>query len=63
MLAANFEFYGFFLPRLECRPPPKARVGFDFGTPDGYEFFLQMGPLADSNKKYFNASQLLAGDR
>jgi putative CocE/NonD family hydrolase len=54
MLAANFEFYGFFLPRLGMPTPPKQRVGFDFGTPDGYEFFLQMGPLADSNKKYFN---------
>ena len=54
MLAANFEFYGFFLPRLGKPAPPKARAGFDFGTPDGYEFFLHMGPLAESNKKYFN---------
>jgi putative CocE/NonD family hydrolase len=54
MLAANFEFYGFFLPRLGAPKLPKQSPGFDFGTPDGYEFFLKMGPLAESNKKYFN---------
>lgn len=54
MLAANFDFYGFFLPRLGQPAPPKDRADFDFGTPDGYEFFLKMGPLAESNKKYFN---------
>jgi putative CocE/NonD family hydrolase len=25
---------------------------FDHGTPDGYKFFLEMGPLANANKKY-----------
>jgi putative CocE/NonD family hydrolase len=54
MLAANFGFYGFFLPRRGTPTPPKERPNFDFGTPDGYEFFLKMGPLAESNKKYFN---------
>lgn len=54
MLAANFGFYGFFLPRPGQPMPPKDRADFDFGTPDGYEFFLNMGPLAESNKKYFN---------
>jgi putative CocE/NonD family hydrolase len=33
---------------------PKRRLYFDFGTPDAYEFFLKMGPLADVGKKYFN---------
>lgn len=27
--------------------------GFEFPTPDGYQFFLNMGPLVDANKKYF----------
>jgi uncharacterized protein len=54
MLAANFGFYGFFLPRPGAPTPPKEQPHFDFGTPDGYEFFLKMGPLAESNKKYFN---------
>ena len=27
--------------------------GFDFGTPDGYDFFLRMGPLANADQKFF----------
>ncbi|HKJ69360.1 MAG TPA: CocE/NonD family hydrolase [bacterium] len=27
---------------------------FDFGTPDGYQFFLNMGPLHNANQKYFH---------
>jgi putative CocE/NonD family hydrolase len=27
--------------------------GFDFGTDDGYRFFLEMGPLANAEAKYF----------
>ncbi|HLF83917.1 MAG TPA: CocE/NonD family hydrolase, partial [Blastocatellia bacterium] len=54
MLGANFGFYGFFTPRRGEPTVPKQRLGFDFGTPDAYEFFLKMGPLADANRKYFN---------
>ncbi len=54
MLAANFGFYGFFLPRRGAPTRPQERPDFDFGTPDGYDFFLKMGPLAESNKRYFN---------
>ncbi len=54
MLGANFGFYGFFTPRKSEPTVPKQRLGFDFGTPDAYEFFLKMGPLADASKKYFN---------
>ena len=46
MLAANFGFYAFFQPR-EGEPPPRQSrgPGFDYGTPDGYQFYLGMGPL------------------
>jgi len=54
MLGANFDFYGFFTPRKGDPAVPKRRLDFDFGTPDAYEFFLKMGPLAEANKKYFN---------
>lgn len=27
---------------------------FDFGTPDGYQFYLEMGPLPNANKKYLH---------
>ncbi len=30
--------------------------GFRYGTPDGYKFFLELGPLANVNKKYFYES-------
>jgi putative CocE/NonD family hydrolase len=53
-LAANFGFYAFFgkkktEPEL---PDPNARR-FDFGTPDGYEFYRALGPLANADEKYF----------
>ena len=54
MLGANFGFYGFFTPRKGEPTVPKQRLDFDFGTPDAYEFFLKMGPLASANKKYFH---------
>jgi len=44
MLAANFGFYTGFKPRPEPTRPQPA-VPFDYGTPSGYEFYLQMGPL------------------
>ncbi len=27
---------------------------FDHGTPDGYQFFMELGPLKNANQKYFN---------
>lgn len=33
------------------RPP-----GFDYGTPDGMEFFLRMGPLPNADKLYFKGA-------
>jgi putative CocE/NonD family hydrolase len=38
-------------PRPE--PTKKFKFTFDHDTPDGYDFFLQMGPLANANTKYF----------
>jgi putative CocE/NonD family hydrolase len=51
MLAANFGFYASFRPRGPQPAPPAPGVPFDFGTPDGYEFFLGMGPLATANQR------------
>ena len=31
---------------------PTTRVPFEYGTPDQYDFYLKMGPLANSNEKY-----------
>ncbi len=42
MLAANFDFYAFFTPQ-ENPQLPKRSVPFDYGTKDGYEFYLHAG--------------------
>ncbi len=46
MLAANFSFYAFFSPQKNPELP-KPDVPFDYGTPDGYEFYLNAGPLSN----------------
>jgi putative CocE/NonD family hydrolase len=53
-LAANFGFYSSFKPRGIEPARPTQRVPFDFGTPDQYDFYLRMGPLANSNEKYLH---------
>jgi predicted acyl esterase len=52
-LAANFDFYQGFpkqnnpeLPRKEKKP--------NLGTKNGFKFYRHMGPLADSNARYFH---------
>jgi uncharacterized protein len=50
MLAANFGFYTFFKPTVGLEFPPKQWPEFNYGTNDGYEFYLQMGSLANSKK-------------
>ncbi|MBV8820916.1 MAG: CocE/NonD family hydrolase [Acidobacteriaceae bacterium] len=56
MLAANFGFYQFFRPRQGDPAPPAAAQPFDYGTPDGYDFFLNMGSLGNADEKYFKRS-------
>ena len=52
MLAANFGFYtGFKQEKAPLLPPKEGSFHeFDFGTQDGYEYYLKMGPLANSYK-------------
>ncbi len=52
MLAANFGFYtGFDAQKNPMLPP--TRTPFNYGTPDGYEFYLNMGSLLAADRKYF----------
>ncbi len=53
MLAANFSFYMGFRPRPEGPELPARALPFDYKTPDGYQFFLELGSLANSEEKYF----------
>ncbi len=48
-----FRFFSSFgVPRPE--PTTQRNPGFEFPTPDGYRFFLNMGPLTNVNSLYFN---------
>ena len=49
--AFNF-ISGFGKPRKG--PASTFSTGFNHGTPDGYKFFLEMGPLSNANKKYLH---------
>ncbi len=61
----DFHHHGaFFLPHTfnfiamfgKPRPEPTTESGerFDHGTPDGYHFFLNLGPLKNVNETYFH---------
>ncbi|AGC45405.1 CocE/NonD family hydrolase [Myxococcus stipitatus DSM 14675] len=48
--------FGFFSGFGKPRPAPTASEDFsrfDYGTPDGYQFFLDLGPLGNADTKYF----------
>jgi len=53
MLAANFSFYSSFRPRSGGPDKPRPQLQFDPGTPDGYDFFLKLPPLAEVNRRLF----------
>ncbi|HTS78438.1 MAG TPA: CocE/NonD family hydrolase [Bryobacteraceae bacterium] len=60
MLAHRFSFYqGFRLREGDPEPPPAQTQRFDYGTPDGYDFYLSMGSLANADEKYFKHKQPL----
>lgn len=52
MLAANFGFYTHF---QENKVPAKVPLAplFNMDTPDGYEFYLRMGPLKNAEDVYY----------
>ncbi len=50
MLAANFGFYSSFKSQENPTIKPNKWEPFEYGTKDGYEFFLNLGTLANMNK-------------
>jgi uncharacterized protein len=56
LLAHNFSFYVRFLPRPGGPQRPQEQASFDYGTPDGYDFYLRMGPLSNSNTQYLKGA-------
>ncbi len=61
MLAANFGFYSQFKPQ-ENPQLPKTSAPFDWGTKDGYEFFLNAGSLSNLGK-YLEGKSALWDDQ
>ena len=56
LLTHNFGFEQVFnkmTPKLYRRP---GSTEFDYGTSDGYQFYLDMGPLANADIKHFKGS-------
>jgi len=47
MLAHAFNSVSVYQPQSEPTPPAKVTVPFDYGTEDGYEFYLRAGPIAN----------------
>jgi len=62
MLSANFGFYAFFTPQTEPQMP-HATIGFDFGTPDTYRFYLNAGNLNNLDKQYLRGGNWLFTDQ
>jgi len=56
MLAHNFESAAGFPP--QGGPPPKVPVPFDYGTSDGYEFFLELGTLENATTRLGRANPM-----
>jgi putative CocE/NonD family hydrolase len=51
-LPHGFRFLGQFEQKL-AEPVREQPKPFDFKTPDGYDFYLRLGPLGNANKLYF----------
>jgi putative CocE/NonD family hydrolase len=52
LLAHNFSFYVEFPPRGPKPRRPERDAPFDYGTRDGYRFYLEAGSLMDMSRKY-----------
>lgn len=63
MLEANFGFYAIFKPRAGLEYPPKNWNNFNYGTNDGYDFYLSMGPLSNAKKRYFKDTNFYWDDQ
>ena len=51
-LAHSFRFLSSFGQQLQ-KPTRQSAIPFDYETPDGYEFYLRLGPLDEVQKKFF----------
>jgi uncharacterized protein len=63
MLAANFGFYVFFKPRTGLEFPPKRWRDFDYGTNDGYDFYMAMGATSNAKRIYLKDTNFYWDDQ
>jgi len=55
MLVANFGFYPSFTNRQDDKPTQRRGSELTYGTQDGYEYYMNMGSVKNSNKpQYYN---------
>jgi putative CocE/NonD family hydrolase len=52
-LVANFGFYPGFTNRQDDKPTQRRGGRVSAGTDDGYDFFMKMGPMKNTNAKYY----------
>jgi len=52
-LVANFGFYPGFTNRQDDKPTQRRGGRFNPGTNDGYDFFMKMGAMKNTNDKYY----------
>jgi uncharacterized protein len=60
MLSQTFDFYSSFMPQPVPMLPPTIQPKFDYGTADGYDFFLNAGPLSDVKQALHNNNPLFS---
>ena len=63
MLAANFGFYTSFKQQNNPQLPSRDSISFQYGTQDGYQFFLNAGTLADIMKLVSGDTKSLLPDQ
>jgi len=52
-LAANFSFYPGFTNRQDGTPTQRRGGRFNPGMEDGYQFYMNLGPVKNTNDKYY----------
>jgi len=52
-LVGNFGFYPGFTNRQDDKPTQRGGSRLSYGTADGYEFYLNMGSVKNTNDKYY----------
>ncbi|MES2278877.1 MAG: CocE/NonD family hydrolase [Bacteroidota bacterium] len=61
-LVANFDFYPGFTNRQDDKPTQRGGSRFNMNTNDGYDFFLKMGPMKNTNTNWYKDTVKLWND-